>query len=307
MSPRIPITILSGYLGAGKTTIINRVLSGDPGLRVAVLVNDFGAINIDANLIAAEEEDRISLTNGCVCCSIGDDLGAALDTQAARDTPPEHVLLEASGVAEPKRIAMHAGYWPGFELDALIVAVDAETVRNRVDDKFVGRLVRSQIASAELIALTKTDLIGPEATRDVIRFLRTLTTDIRIIETPGGAMPTDLMFGNTTTPVRLPLAATADAEDTQHDQLQSRTWVPETPLSQDRLETTLATLPSFVHRVKGFFYSAVTGRMILLQVVGRRFSFSAAPEGSQAGLVIIGTGTSSEMDAQMDRLRATAL
>ncbi|MGO9302286.1 MAG: CobW family GTP-binding protein, partial [Candidatus Korobacteraceae bacterium] len=99
-----PITILTGFLGAGKTTLLNRILTGDHGLRVGVLVNDFGAINIDAELVVGVEGNMISLANGCVCCQIRDDLVEAVVALLARPETIEYILLEASGVADPAGI-----------------------------------------------------------------------------------------------------------------------------------------------------------------------------------------------------------
>ena len=102
----IPVTILTGFLGAGKTTLLNRILNGDHGLRIAVLVNDFGSVNIDAELVVGVQDDVISLANGCVCCEVRDDLVETVTAIAARPERPECVLLEASGVADPAGIAM---------------------------------------------------------------------------------------------------------------------------------------------------------------------------------------------------------
>ena len=142
---RLAVTIIGGYLGAGKTTLLNRLLADVHGMRLAVLVNDFGAVNIDAALIANRDGETISLTNGCVCCSIGDNLGIALYDLAERRDGPEHIVVEASGVADPARIAHYAGCHPRLDLDGIVVVVDAETVQARADDKYVGDVVRQQL------------------------------------------------------------------------------------------------------------------------------------------------------------------
>ncbi len=158
----LPLTILGGYLGAGKTTLINRLLAKPPaafkGKRLTILVNDFGAINIDAALIEAHEGETISLANGCACCQLQDDALNQLQQLAQSDTPPDHVLIEASGAGEPARLA-YLGYGiQGLQLAGIYVAIDATTLAAKRRDKFVGGLVHRQIGQADYCLLTKTDL-----------------------------------------------------------------------------------------------------------------------------------------------------
>ncbi len=156
---KIPVWVIGGYLGAGKTTLLNALLRNARGVRYSVLVNDFGSMNLDAELIAASGTDTIELTNGCTCCTIGGDLILALKALLARETPPERILIEASGVADPQAVARLAACHPSLSVEGTIVVADAETIVDRADDKYVGGLVRRQLASAGSVVLSKVDVL----------------------------------------------------------------------------------------------------------------------------------------------------
>ena len=145
----LPVTVVAGYLGSGKTTYINQQLTRANGLRCAVLVNDFGELNIDAELIENESARSISLVNGCVCCSIADDMEGALEEIRSTADSLDWVMLEASGVADPGRVKNRVLNWPGFELKELVTLVDATRIRKLVNDKFVGGHIREQLSSAD--------------------------------------------------------------------------------------------------------------------------------------------------------------
>ena len=154
MNP-LPLTVISGYLGAGKTTLINRLLAEPRGLRLMVMVNDFGAINIDKGLIEAKDKDVIALTNGCVCCTMGADLFMALGDVLDRRPRPDHLIIEASGVANPKAIANTAIAEPDLRYAGIVTLVDALNICDLLTDALVAPQVQAQIAAADLVLQTK--------------------------------------------------------------------------------------------------------------------------------------------------------
>lgn len=301
MSKRIPATILSGYLGAGKTTVINALLRNIRGRRIAVLVNDFGAINIDADLIESQADQTISLKNGCVCCSIADDLGAALTTQVQRPDPPDHLVIEASGVSQPARIASHVGGWPGVELCKVVTVIDPLTVRQRLDDKYVGSLVQRQITAADLLLLNKTDLIdGTELAR--IRAL--------VIELAGG---TDLLCGANgefpTAPFFTAAKANVPADETQDHELtlHSAIWQPDAPVDVPALMASLSKLPECVHRIKGFVCDVTNKQTVLVQKTGDQITQSAQDSQKEAHVVIFSADRNYDPRQVIDVLKHTVV
>lgn len=154
----IPFTVIGGFLGAGKTTLLNRLLSGAKGRRFAVLVNDFGSIDIDGRLIAEHGGDTIALANGCVCCTIGDSLIETLLALLDRPERFDHIVVEASGVADPSRIADLGVLDERLVRDGVVVVVDAADVRARAAERRMGDTVVRQLGAADLIVLNKVDL-----------------------------------------------------------------------------------------------------------------------------------------------------
>ena len=162
MTARVPMIVLGGFLGAGKTTLLNRILSGAHGVRYAVLVNDFGELDVDGNLVASHGGDTVTFANGCVCCSMGDDLVGAIDRLLNGNRRPDQILVEASGVADPAPIADVATLHPELARDLVVVLADAETLRSRHEDRRLRETVVRQLDAADLLVLNKCDRVSEE-------------------------------------------------------------------------------------------------------------------------------------------------
>jgi G3E family GTPase len=282
----VPLTILTGFLGAGKTTLLNRLLSGDHGLRMAVLVNDFGAVNVDAELVVGIEDDMMSLANGCVCCQIRDDLMEAVDRVLEADEPPEFIVLEASGVADPASIYSTFNdpqHRDKIRLDSVTCVVDAEQIFEHLDEAPELLMLKTrQIGCADLVILNKVGLVTDEHVAWVRKWIDTVMNRVRILETDYCDIPYDVLLGagRFSPEAQLESLEAADHDHGEHDHsapdhgAQFSTWLFETdrPFDSDALATMVKKeLPASVLRCKGIIWLADDpDTRHALQVVGRR-------------------------------------
>lgn len=302
--PTIPVTVVGGFLGAGKTTYLNHLLRTGRA-RTAVLVNDFGAVNIDAGLIAEHDGTTMTLTNGCVCCSIGggflETLGKILDDRI----PFDHIIIEASGVGDPWRIAEIALVEPSLRLNAVIVLADATRIETLLADPRVGDTVRNQFDRADLVLLTKTDLVGPDAQRSAAAAIAALRDGMTIVAASPQAMPDLPGTGKTSTS---PFRADAVQNTADHEQ-QFKRWSYQRRGSFDRarLEVALRMLPPSLLRLKGACPCDATGAL-LLQMVGRDWSLTPVAESADHDILLVGVGTEELPDvALLDSILDRAL
>ncbi|MFT4096414.1 MAG: GTP-binding protein [Rhodoblastus sp.] len=295
--PPKPVTLISGYLGAGKTTLVNHLLRHAGGRRIAVAVNEFGALPIDPDLIEQASGDVLTLAGGCICCSFGDDLTAGLIALAARDNI-DCLLIETSGVALPGAVAQSLSLVAGLRHEATLVLVDAETARKLARDKYLADTILRQLAEADLVVLNKIDLVSDDARADLRRWLADTASRAKIVETTHGALAPDIAFG-----AHAPSAFVADSP-TSHGgaQPQSQSFEIEETVDVARLAALLADEETGLVRAKGFLRDA-DGAWKLLQIVGRRSDVAPArAPGDDAGrLVCIAHGQ------PLDRTRITKI
>ncbi|MGB9421899.1 MAG: GTP-binding protein [Candidatus Acidiferrum sp.] len=319
-----PITILTGFLGAGKTTLLNRILTGNHGLRVGVLVNDFGSINIDAELVVGVDNNMISLANGCVCCQIRDDLIESVVALLARPEGIEYILLEASGVADPAGIFAtfsDANLRDRIRLDSVICVVDADQVFAHPEYPPLMQLKLLQVGFSDMLILNKVDLAGPAQVVKVRAWLEEHFNRLRIVETNYCEVPYEILLGvGRFDPARAGLNADAveqsctdaSCQDERHAHNKNgpdhsrvfSTWSYETdqPLALEALRETLRRLPGSIYRAKGVVHSIeAPQRRAVLQVVGRRVDISIQEEWGQRAprTQIVAIGAAGSIDASL--------
>ncbi len=276
---RVPITFVGGYLGAGKTTAINGVLV-HADRPVAVIVNDVGAVNIDAALIRRRNGDTIELTNGCVCCSGVNEMGAAFDLIRSRVEPPDHVIVELSGVSEPDRV-LPWGESAGFVLDGLVIVVASDQLVDGTLPEWVRHHIHAQVGAADLLVLTKTDLVDA-ATANAARVrLAELAPDTPVFvgaadSVMPGAVGRFLALGG-----RRPKGTGTVPDSSLFDMHQVDLVAVPRMTDRAELATWLSELPGRVDgqvvRAKGIVETDIDG-LILVQQVGTRVALQSVPE-----------------------------
>ena len=291
----LPITLIGGFLGAGKTTLLNSLLMQGDGRRLAVLVNDFGELNIDAKLIVKVEGQQMELANGCICCSIRDDLVAGVENLLASDPPPEQLLIETSGVSDPINILctfQQSKVRRRIFLENVVTVVDAVHATDARDSEY-DELFQRQIRGGYMIVLNRVSVAGPEQVQKVRKLITDLSPSAAIFETDDGTVPLAVLLGDS----RLGQSAfrPEPVMDPRSHPFESMVWRSDKPLKRIDFMRTMKELAGTVYRAKGFINFRNYPITTLYQKVG---SFESYVDGGAWGvstprteLVLIGVTT----------------
>lgn len=259
----IPVHVIGGYLGSGKTTLLNALLSSSEE-PIAVIVNDFGEVNIDAALISAQHDDVIELTNGCICCAVGTSLADVLFTILDREHLPSLIVIEASGVADPAAVVAYT-HMAGLHNAGTVVLIDSVAAMTTLNDIYVGKVFVRQIVSADLLALTKCDIATSEAQNDIRVMLGTFAPSTPIVLCSPDVLSTIL---HVSSPNVKP--------DNHHLVFTSQILERARFVDDEDIRATLENLPSTVVRAKGIV-DIENGERRLVQMVGQHLSIAFTP------------------------------
>jgi G3E family GTPase len=299
----VPILLVAGFLGAGKTTVVNHLLAHAEGRRIAAVVNDFGAINIDAELIAGAGDGVVSLANGCICCSLEGDLLRTLAAILRRTPRPEAIVIETSGVADPTDIVrnlMDPVIWREAPLETVLCVVDATSRAEALNDA----LPRAQLRAADVVALSKVDLTDAAGRERIRAAIATVKPAAVVVDAPHGQVPSALLFpADPDRPPRDPGRRHPVA-----DRFETHSWTSGRLVSLPRLQAAIGQLAPKLARAKGLFETMEQpGRQLLFQLAGGRATLAPlgvpAPGVPRARIVFIaeiGVLSTAEIDRIMD-------
>ena len=276
----IPLTLISGYLGTGKTTLINNLLRTTKK-RIALLVNDFGDINIDESLIEARTESVMSIAGGCVCCSYGNELIETLESMSSSDFLPDHIVLEASGIALPSKIIQTISLMNFLSFHGTVLLTDASRLQAQLNDVYISDTISLQIEQHDLLVLNKTDLLEQDELSNCINTLSKRFEIRKFLKTVNAYIEEKDML------LDFRPSAKIKSEKKQEHRFISSTIKPTGTINVDALRILLQNPVYNIERAKGFFKNK-KGQVCTIQYDGLTLKIEKTESEKEPVFVVIG-------------------